>query len=62
MPGTYHDRVKPKQSRTIAEIQEWRRLKKENGWSIKQLAEHVGISPTSVSKWLDKEFYGEIRE
>lgn len=62
MTGAFHTRKKPKQSRTVVEIQGWRKLKKDNGWSLKELAEYVGISPTAISKWLDKEMHGEIRE
>lgn len=57
----YHQRNPKKQKHTIAEVQRWRKLMKENNWNQKKLAEHLGIKGTTVCNMLQKEAYGELR-
>ena len=40
---------------TVRQRQEVKRLHKEEGWSIRRLAEHFRTNPTTIQRWISRE-------
>ena len=50
-----------KQQYTVAQVQGWRRIMREEKLKQKELAARVGVPYSMVSRMLDKEANGELK-